>query len=149
MRLRHLPWLALAAVAALLALPQTANAQFDLTTPPLEVPVRWCVLEGTAPTLIDPGLVEENSTKAILLRRLARVTNNIYLPQANVIFRSGLPAPDPGGIVAAPSVFPVSPQPIDATQALNLSAGVSNSNVLRGRSFSCRATLFRSAWAAR
>ncbi len=31
------------------------------------------------------------------------------------------------------------PQPVDATQALNLSAGVSNSNVLRGRSFSCRA----------
>ena len=27
-------------------------------------------------------------------------------------------------------------QPIDATQALNLSAGVSNSSVLRGRSFS-------------
>jgi len=31
-------------------------------------------------------------------------------------------------------------QPVDATHALNLSAGVSNSNVLRGRSFSCRAT---------
>jgi hypothetical protein len=30
----------------------------------------------------------------------------------------------------------VPPQPIDATQALNLSAGVSNSSVLRGRSFS-------------
>ena len=28
------------------------------------------------------------------------------------------------------------PQPVDATQALNLSAGVSNPNVLRGRSFS-------------
>jgi hypothetical protein len=31
-------------------------------------------------------------------------------------------------------------QPIDATQALNRSAGVSNSNVLRGRSFNRRAT---------
>ena len=36
-------------------------------------------------------------------------------------------------------------QPVDATHALNRSAGVSNSNVLRGRSLSCRATLFRCA----
>ncbi len=33
------------------------------------------------------------------------------------------------------SGLPWPPQPIDATQALNLSAGVSNSSVLRGRSF--------------
>ena len=36
---------------------------------------------------------------------------------------------------AGPS-YALPPQPIDATQALNLSAGVSNSDVLRGRSFS-------------
>src|SRR3954454_11909172 len=36
-------------------------------------------------------------------------------------------------------------QPVDATQALNLSAGVSNCKVSRGRSLSWRATLFR--WA--
>src|SRR6266436_912950 len=36
-------------------------------------------------------------------------------------------------------------QPVDATQALNLSAGVSNCKVSRGRSFSWRATLFK--WA--
>ncbi|NKB47969.1 MAG: helix-turn-helix domain-containing protein [Alphaproteobacteria bacterium] len=42
--------------------------------------------------------------------------------------------------------FKGSPQPIDATQALNRSAGDSNPNVLRGRSLSCRATLFRCAW---
>ncbi|MGA7748675.1 MAG: hypothetical protein WCA63_00865, partial [Gallionella sp.] len=33
-------------------------------------------------------------------------------------------------------------QPIDATHALNLSAGVSYAKVLRGRSFNCRATAF-------
>src|ERR1700688_4258861 len=43
------------------------------------------------------------------------------------------------------SVHRVPAQPVDATQALNLSAGVSNCKVSRGRSFSCRATLFR--WA--
>jgi len=35
------------------------------------------------------------------------------------------------------------PQSVDATHALNLSAGVSNSNVLRGRSLNRRATLFK------
>src|SRR6266436_9570033 len=39
--------------------------------------------------------------------------------------------------------FRVPAQPVDATQALNLSAGVSNPKVSRGRSLSCRATLFR------
>ncbi len=39
--------------------------------------------------------------------------------------------------------FALPAQPVDATQALNLSAGVSNAMVLRGRSFSWRATLFR------
>ncbi len=42
--------------------------------------------------------------------------------------------------------FALPAQPIDATQALNLSAGVSNAKVLRGRSLSWRATLFRCAW---
>jgi hypothetical protein len=34
------------------------------------------------------------------------------------------------------SGMPLPAQPVDATQALNLSAGVSNARVLRGRSFS-------------
>src|SRR5476651_667565 len=41
--------------------------------------------------------------------------------------------------------FVLPAQPVDATQALNLSAGVSNCKVSRGRSFSWRATLFK--WA--
>src|SRR6266478_3759135 len=43
------------------------------------------------------------------------------------------------------SALPLPAQPVDATQALNLSAGVSNCKVSRGRSFSWRATLFK--WA--
>jgi hypothetical protein len=39
--------------------------------------------------------------------------------------------------------FWLPPQSVDATHALNLSAGVSNSNVLRGRSLNRRATLFK------
>ena len=48
-----------------------------------------------------------------------------------------------GGLVAVSSDralitsgVPLSAQPVDATQALNLSAGVSNCKVSRGRSFS-------------
>ena len=41
------------------------------------------------------------------------------------------------------SASEVPAQPVDATQALNLSAGVSNCKVSRGRSLSRRATLFR------
>src|SRR5207247_9017064 len=41
--------------------------------------------------------------------------------------------------------FALPAQPVDATQALNFSAGVSNPRVLRGRSLSWRATLLR--WA--
>src|SRR3974390_3248985 len=49
------------------------------------------------------------------------------------------------GYVWLASMIFVPVQPVDATQALNLSAGVSNPRVLRGRSLSWRATLFR--WA--
>jgi hypothetical protein len=38
---------------------------------------------------------------------------------------------------------PVRLQPVNATHSLNFSAGVANSSVLRGRSLSCRATLFK------
>jgi len=37
-------------------------------------------------------------------------------------------------------------QMVDATNALNLSAGVSYPSVFLGRSFSCRATAFSFAW---
>ena len=43
------------------------------------------------------------------------------------------------------SIFHVPAQVVDATQALNRSAGVANPRVLRGRSLSCRATLL--SWA--
>jgi hypothetical protein len=41
------------------------------------------------------------------------------------------------------NVYLLPAQPIDATQALNLSAGVWNAKVSRGRSLSWRATLLR------
>ena len=42
--------------------------------------------------------------------------------------------------IPSESRFSLPAQPVDATHALNVSAGVANSSVLRGRSLSCRAT---------
>jgi hypothetical protein len=42
------------------------------------------------------------------------------------------------------SAVPLPAQPVDATQALNLSAGVSNCKVSRGRSFTAARTTSRS-----
>jgi hypothetical protein len=44
------------------------------------------------------------------------------------------------------SAYWVPAQPVDATQVLNLSAGVSNDKVLRGRSFSIRLKLACATW---
>jgi len=43
------------------------------------------------------------------------------------------------------SGFEMPAQAVDATQALNCSAGVANPKVVRGRSLSCRATLLSCA----
>jgi len=57
----------------------------------------------------------------------------IRLPNPGTILNMGILM----GVGLANHVcFRLPPQPIDATQALNLSAGVSISNVLRGRSVS-------------
>src|ERR1019366_3068952 len=61
-----------------------------------------------------------------LLRCVGRYWHLADIPTAPAFVRYWVPA-----------------QPVDATQALNLSAGVSNCKVLRGRSLSCRATFFR------
>src|ERR1700738_759184 len=86
-----------------------------------------------------PDRRSEGSFTAVLIHRRGQIDgvgaasghggipliNGCAFDRANV--RLGLPA-----------------QPVDATQASNLSAGVSNARVLRGRSFSWRATLFYS-----
>jgi hypothetical protein len=63
-------------------------------------------------------------------------------PQLTASFISNQACMSPNGTfrkwrdVRLESVKRLPAQPVDATQALNLSAGVSNSKVLRGRSFS-------------
>ena len=95
------------------------NFRFVTVVPPqalpplIKVPIRWCAIgidddgDGTidrgAPSIVDPGLVGESSVKDVLWRRHERVSDNIYIPQANMTFRSGATA-------AAPD-FPIIPDP--------------------------------------
>lgn len=53
------------------------------------IPVRWCALELT-PTVINPTSLGATSTNGVLLARLQRATNDVWLPGANIILRSAL-----------------------------------------------------------
>ena len=79
--------------------------------------------------------------------RLNALYDRPFVPIRSPIWTSHSPWPrDTVCRSTTPSIWNWLPsQSVDATQALNLSAGVSNPNVLRGRSFSCRATLLRCA----
>jgi len=76
------------------------------TPPPsgalIKIPLRWCGVEG-APSMVDPSLVGEASTHDVLWRRHERISDNIYIPQSGITFRSGA--------VAALPDFPVIPDP--------------------------------------
>jgi hypothetical protein len=52
------------------------------------IPIRWCAL-AEAPSMQNPGLVNEGSRKDVLWRRHERVTDNIFYPQCRVNLRSG------------------------------------------------------------
>ncbi len=83
----------------------TGQAQ-GLAAAPLEVPVRWCVLEGS-PTLTDPAGV-----KTRLHTRMADMNNFVYRPKADILFRSGLPVQQGGGgggLAIPPARYPVIP----------------------------------------
>lgn len=60
----------------------------------IKIPIRWCCVEGS-PSLQNPALVGEDSINNVLLRRLTRVNDNIYIPQPNILFRSGINPANP------------------------------------------------------
>ena len=53
----------------------------------ISIPVRWCGVQG-APSMANPNLVGESSTKDVLWRRHERTSDNTYIRQADVTFRS-------------------------------------------------------------
>ncbi len=80
-----------------LGLAQQASAQV------FSVPVRWCVIaddangngqvdsgEMGAPAFTSPGTVGEPDTDNVLWRRHERPSDNIFIPEAQITFRSGI-----------------------------------------------------------
>lgn len=70
--------------------------------PFLEIPIRWCGVEG-APAMVDPGSLGEASTDDVLWRRHERPSDRIYIPDANLTFRSAATA----AIKNGPQSFPI------------------------------------------
>jgi Tol biopolymer transport system component len=74
----------------------------SITGANIQIPTRWCGVQGS-PSMTSPRVVGENSTNNVLLRRLMRVNDNIYMPQAAIGLRSGATAKIPD--------FPIIPDP--------------------------------------
>src|SRR5687768_214321 len=55
----------------------------------LHVPISWTSIIGS-PAQAAPNVGGDTNTDAILWRRHERPTDNIYLPQASISFRSGI-----------------------------------------------------------
>jgi hypothetical protein len=56
-----------------------------------QIPLRWCAVQGS-PAVTNPGGVGEPDTDNVLWRRHERASDNIWIPGANITFRSGLTA---------------------------------------------------------
>jgi hypothetical protein len=72
----------------------------------IQIPIRWCGVNG-APSMVNPGLVGESTTNDVMWRRHERPSDSIFIPQAEITFRSGYPT------APVPPTFPIiaDPQP--------------------------------------
>jgi hypothetical protein len=68
-------------------------------------PVRWCAVRGSEAEA-NPGAVGEKSTNDYLWRRHERPSDRVWIPGANITFRSAFAA-----AMAASSSFPVIDDP--------------------------------------
>lgn len=57
----------------------------------IQIPIRWCAVQGS-PAVMDPGGVGEPDPDNVLWRRHERASDNIWIPGANITFRSSLTA---------------------------------------------------------
>ncbi len=57
----------------------------------IQIPLRWCAVQGS-PAVTNPGGVGEPDTDNVLWRRHERASDNIWIPGANITFRSSLTA---------------------------------------------------------
>lgn len=72
----------------------------------IQVPVRWCAVEGS-PAVTNPGGVGEPDTDNVLWRRHERASDRIWIPGANITFRSGVT----GDVVGPAANYPIIADP--------------------------------------
>lgn len=70
----------------------------------LHVPISWCIVQGS-PAEANPNVAGDNTTDALIWRRHERPTDNIYINQAGISFRSAIN--DVWGSLS----FPIIPDP--------------------------------------
>ena len=70
----------------------------------LHVPVSWCIVQGS-PAETNPNVAGDTTTDALIWRRHERPTDNIYVNQAGISFRSAIN--DVWGTLS----FPIIPDP--------------------------------------
>ena len=108
---RHLCSLVMLAVILASLAPQVRSVEPVAAVGPdgdevVHIPLRWCVLEGT-PAAEDPGALGETSTEQVLLKRMARATDAVWLDGARIVFRSAFTSP-----VATAARVPIIPDPV-------------------------------------
>jgi hypothetical protein len=101
-------------VMASLAGPSLAPAPAHASGPAgnelIQIPLRWCALSGTK-AVTNPGSFGEPNTTSVLLRRQERASNKIWIPGANVTFRSPFPASVPASSAKFPVIGDPGPPP--------------------------------------
>ena len=98
---------------ALLSVVPTALEAGDL----IQIPLRWCAVDGS-PAVTDPSSAPPNpysgnpepDTDNVLWRRHERASDNIWIPGADITFRSGLTA-----AIRDSANFPIIPDPCPPT----------------------------------
>jgi hypothetical protein len=95
------------------------------------IPVRWCGVEG-APSMDNPGTVNEATTDDVLWRRHERPTDAIYIPFADMSFRAGATADIKNG----PQSFPIIRDPSGSGGNIEESTGEATDSI----------TMCRRAW---
>src|SRR5436305_1476577 len=82
--------LLVATCLSLMARTPGANAQSPIADV-IQIPIKWCAVEGTTAAM-NPSSLGETTTEAVLMRRLQRASDLIWLPGAEIVFRSALPS---------------------------------------------------------
>jgi hypothetical protein len=70
---------------------QILSADAQAPAEVMQVPVRWCWVDGS-PSLENPSLVGEKTAHDVLWRKHERISDQIYIPETSITFRSGYPA---------------------------------------------------------